>query len=106
VNLAREWIPQGKTKKLFVTSVEEGWCELRQPQTTVRFTFDGAATPVLGIWLNNFGFPRTGSPFRCIAVEPCTSASDTLHELPHSSRRRLAPGHSARWWLALEVQSR
>ena len=105
VNFTREWIPRGQTLKLFVTGIAEGWCELHQPQSSIRFTFDPAATPVLGVWFNNFGFP-TGSPFRCIAVEPCTSASDTLHELPANSRRMLAPGESAQWWLTMEIQIR
>ena len=80
--LSREWIRHGTTLKVFITGLTEGWCELRLPTHTLRFVFDVNIVPVLGIWLNNFGFPaRGGRAFRCVAVEPCTSRSDLLHDL-------------------------
>ena len=80
--ISTEWIPRGTTMKIFVTGLAEGWCALVLPRHTLHFAFDLHALPVVGIWFNNFGFPRDSNPpFRCIAVEPCTSPSDLLDNL-------------------------
>jgi hypothetical protein len=58
------------------------WCALRLQAHTLRFSFDSGAVPVLGLWFNNFRFPsESARPFQCIAVEPCTSPTDSLDAL-------------------------
>ncbi len=105
--LAREWIPQGTTRKIFISGLTEGWCELRLPTHILRSTFDLKLVPVVGIWLNNFGFPSAGGKaFRCIAVEPCTSPSDLLDDLDPRAYRRIAAGKTATWSLQLSILPR
>jgi hypothetical protein len=105
-NLSREWIPRGTNLKVFISGLAEGWCELRVPGHTLRFTFDVRATPVVGVWFNNFGFPAGDAvPFRCIAVEPCTSPSDLLDDLPAHAYPCVPAGGSAAWSLGLEIST-
>jgi hypothetical protein len=105
--LSREWISHGKTLKIFITGLSEGWCELRLPTHTLRFVFDLSAVPVVGVWLNNFGFPPAGErAFRCIAIEPCTSPSDLLDNLDPGAYPRIAAGETASWSLQLHILPR
>jgi hypothetical protein len=104
-DLSRSWIPEGQTLKIFVTGLSEGWCVLRQRHCTMRFTFDLGATPVLGLWFNNAGFPdAAAAPFRCIAVEPCTSASDLLDALPPDAYPVVEPGCANEWSVEVEIE--
>src|ERR1039457_366069 len=67
---------------------------------------DVRATPVVGVWFNNFGFPAGDAvPFRCIAVEPCTSPSDLLDDLPAHAYPCVPAGGSAAWSLGLEIST-
>ena len=103
-SLSNEWIPHGTTLKVFLTGLTEGWCTLRLPACTLRFTFDLRTLPILGIWFNNFGFPSgSAHPFRCIAIEPCTSPSDLLDELDAAAYPRIAPGGVAQWSMRLSI---
>lgn len=102
--ISRAWIRSGTTLKIFVTGFCEGTCVLVLPNYTLRFTFDPRVLPVVGIWFNNFGFPRDGGqPFRCIAVEPCTTPSDLLDHLDASACSQIPPGATARWEMQLTV---
>jgi hypothetical protein len=102
VDLSREWIPVGRTLKIFITGLSEGWCHLRLPLHTLRFEFDLAATPCVGIWFNHFGFPAVEA-FRCIAVEPCTSPSDALHLLDEAAYPVISPRTTAEWWMTIRT---
>jgi hypothetical protein len=103
-SLSSEWIAQGKTLKLFIEGLREGWCALRLPAYTLRFSFDLSTVPVVGLWFNNYGFPADGSrTFRCIAVEPCTSASDLLNDLDPGAYPRIAAGGAAQWSIQLSI---
>ena len=103
-NLSREWISRGRTLKIFISGLTEGWCELRLPEHTLRFTFDVRVTPIVGVWFNNSGFPAgEAASFRCVAVEPCTSPSDLLDELSAGAYPCIAEGASASWSLGLEI---
>ena len=105
--LSREWISQGTTFKVFIAGLTEGWCELRLPTHTLRFVFDLNMVPVVGIWLNNFGFPSGDEQaFRCIAVEPCTSPSDLLDDLDPRPYPRIAAYETATWSLRLSILPR
>jgi hypothetical protein len=101
-NLSSEWIPHGTNLKVFVTGLTEGSCALRLPTHTLTFTFDLHTIPVVGIWFNNFGFPSGSErPFRCIAIEPCTSPSDLLDDLGVDAYPRIAPDDTVRWTMQL-----
>jgi hypothetical protein len=102
VDLSFQWVALGSTVKVFLSGLREGWCELVSDDHKIHVSFDLCTTPVLGLWFNNFGFPPS-NPFRCIAVEPCTSASDLLGELEPSAYPVLEPGGTNSWWLKLEI---
>jgi hypothetical protein len=103
-HISTEWNPQATTMKIFVTGLTEGWCALVLPEHTLRFTFDLRTLPVVGIWFNNFGFPRDGNPpFRCIAVEPSTSPSDLLDNLEAHAYPRILAGDSKQWSMRLSI---
>lgn len=106
VDLSRQWIERGTNLKIFLTGLAEGWCALHLPAHTLRFTFDLESVPILGLWLNNHGFPSGEETFRCIALEPCTSASDLLDDLVPSAYPVILPGERAHWTLRLEILSR
>ncbi len=107
VDLSREWIARGTNLKIFVTGLTEGWCELCLPDLSLLFAFDHRTTPVVGVWFNNFGFPANGSaPFRCVAVEPCTSPSDLLDELPAGAYPVIPAQGLVEWSLRLEIRAR
>jgi hypothetical protein len=106
IDLSTTWIAAGQTLKLFILDLNEGWCELELGHCTLRFEFDLATTPRLGIWLNNFGFPaKPQEAFRCVALEPCTSASDSLDELTADMYPTIAAGQTAAWSFTLKVGS-
>lgn len=102
-DLSRQWIPRGRTLKTFLSGLKNGQCRLKLPDRTITITFDIAAMPFLGVWYNNFGFPKAGNPFRCIAIEPCTTPTDSLAQLEASAYSLLEPRQSCRWWLRLRV---
>lgn len=102
-DLSCQWIPRGRTLKTFLSGLWDGQCRLKLPNRTISITFDIAATPFLGVWFNNLGFPRAGSPFRCIAVEPCTTPSDSLDQLGATAYPVIEPHELRRWWLRLRV---
>lgn len=105
VDLSNEWISRGTNLKIFITGLTAGWCELRLPEHTLTFTFERLTTPVVGVWFNNFGFPEeSAQPFRCIAVEPCTSPSDLLDDLPAEAYPCLDARASKEWSFRLEIK--
>jgi hypothetical protein len=106
-DLSSEWISPGATLKVFVTGLTEGICALRLPMHTLVFTFDLDVIPAVGIWFNNFGFPLKGrQPFRCIAIEPCTSPSDLLDDLEAAAYPIIAVAETARWAMRLRIAPR
>lgn len=103
-DLSKDFVPSGKTLKIFVLGLSEGWCLLRQPAHSLRFTFDLNQLPALGIWFNNLGFPADSEKrFRCIALEPCTTPTDLLDELPANAYLSIPPGGPAHWSLQIEI---
>lgn len=103
-DLSRQWIPRGLTLKTFLIGLKEGQCRLKLPNRTISVTFGLKTTPVLGVWFNNFGFPKTGNPFRCIAIEPATTASDSLDQLAAGAYPLIEPHQSSRWWLKIRIE--
>lgn len=103
-DLSHQWIPRGRTLKTFLIGLTEGQCRLKLSNHTMTITFNLETTPILGVWLNNFGFPRPGNPFRCIAIEPCTTASDSLAQLAAGAYPLIEPNQSSRWWVKIRIE--
>ena len=104
VDLSREWLPHGQNLKVFVSGMSTGWCELLTCGRMLRFEFDLNAHPIVGLWFNHYGFRGGGDePFRCIAVEPCTSPTDVLHALAPDAYPSIAAGSSAEWWFTVTI---
>ncbi len=104
IDVSCNWIAAGSSLKLFLLDLTEGWCELGLSHCTLRFEFDLVATPRLGIWFNNFGFPpHPQNSFRCIAIEPCTSASDKLDDFAMDIYPTIQAGCTAAWAITLKV---
>lgn len=103
-NLSSEWLPRGKTLKIFLRGLSKGECHLDLAERSICVTFDLATTPILGLWFNNFGFPGSENPFQCIAIEPCTSPSDLLGELEASAYPVVEQGHTNQWWFRIKVE--
>lgn len=83
----------------------ENWCTLERPSAGVRirFEFDCAATPYLGLWICFGGWPqRPGPKQNCIALEPATAPVDSLaHSGPWS--RRLEPSQPFSWEMSVDL---
>lgn len=103
-DLSCNWIERGKDLKIFLSGLREGWCALLLPEYTVRFSFSLDTIPIVGVWFNNEGFPEgSEAPFRCIAVEPCTSPSDLLDDCDAAAYPVLPPRGAASWWLRMQI---
>lgn len=103
VDLSGRWIAQGENLKIFLSGLSEGQCNLASSGHNISISFDLSTTPILGVWFNNFGFPESENPFRCIALEPCTSPSDLLGDLGESAYALLKPYDTNRWWIRIRV---
>jgi galactose mutarotase-like enzyme len=85
----------------------ENWCALERPKAGVRirFRFNAAATPYLGLWICHGGWPdRPGPKQTCVAMEPATAPVDSLARTGPWSRV-LAPGQSFSWPTIVEFES-
>lgn len=93
--------------KLFAgpLTANENWCILHRPSAGVRirFTFDTALTPYLGLWLCYGGWPdKPGPKQNCIAPEPSTAPVDSLAQSGPWSRT-LQPGESFAWPMIVDL---
>jgi len=95
----------GVGDKLFAGPLapKENWVSLERPKAGVRLRvgFDAAATPYLGLWICQDGYPEGGGiKQHCVAMEPTTAPVDSLGiDGPWS--RTLAPGESFSWPMTL-----
>ncbi|MGD0800307.1 MAG: hypothetical protein ABR906_03215 [Terracidiphilus sp.] len=101
-------IETGTGDKLFAgpLSAAENWCALERPSAGVRIlvSFDPAATPYLGLWLCNGGWPeRPGSKQHCAALEPATAQVDSL-AISGPWSRVLAAGESFSWPMTVDLE--
>lgn len=99
----------GVGDKLFAgpLSSAENWCVLERPSAGVRIrvSFDSAANPYLGLWICYGGWPERPGPKQvCVALEPTTSAVDSLAQ-SGSWSRMLAPGASFIWPMDVDLQT-
>ena len=71
--------------------------------SVLRFAWDRAFAPTLGIWLDYGGWPP-GESRHQVAIEPTTSADDDLASAIAAGRARiLEPGTPLRWKVRLEL---
>lgn len=94
--------------KLFAgpLTAAENWCVLERPKAGVRIrvSFDPAATPYLGLWICNGGWPdRPGTKQNCVAIEPTTAPVDSL-AISGPWSRVLAPGESYGWPMTVDLE--
>jgi galactose mutarotase-like enzyme len=94
--------------KLFAgpLNATENWCALERIQAglRIRFQFDTAATPYLGLWICYGGWPEKPGPKQvCVAMEPSTAPVDSLAVTGPWSRD-LAPGESFSWPMQVEIE--
>jgi len=93
--------------KLFASTPREGWCaiERRRLKRRVELRFDPQELPSLGLWICYGGWPESGrNRQQCVALEPCTSAGDSLATAVKEGRaRRLEPKAENHWWVELNV---
>jgi galactose mutarotase-like enzyme len=101
-------LASGIGDKLFAgpLSAAENWCALERPRVGIRIWvgFDPAATPYLGLWICNGGWPdRRGPKQMCVALEPSTAPVDSLAQTGPWSRV-LAAGESFSWPMIVELE--
>jgi galactose mutarotase-like enzyme len=99
----------GIGEKLFAgpLAAHENWAALERPgaRLRIRFRFNPAATPYLGLWICQGGWPdRPGPKQNCVTLEPSTTAHDSLAQTGPWSRI-LAPGQAATWPMIVEIES-
>jgi hypothetical protein len=100
--------------KLFAgpLTAAENWCALERPAAGLRikFGFDPAENPYLGLWICYGGWPERpdldhpGPQQMCVALEPATAPVDSLAVTGPWSRM-LEPGGSASWKMTVEIES-
>jgi galactose mutarotase-like enzyme len=84
----------------------ENWCTLLRRETGVgiRFEFETAATPYLGLWLCYGGWPdRPGPKQMCVAIEPATAPVDSVAQTGPWSRE-LAARDCCSWHLDVRIE--
>lgn len=93
--------------KLYAEAPPQGWAAIERKGhgLRVKVEFDPALTPFMGLWLCYGGWPEgRASRQQCVALEPCTAPLDSLAEaMEKGLARKLAPGQSDTWWIAITV---
>lgn len=85
----------------------ENWVALERPKVGVRLrvSFDAAATPYLGLWICQEGYPEGNHPQQhCVAMEPTTAPVDSL-AIAGPWSRTLAAGASFSWPMTLDLET-
>lgn len=84
----------GWADKLYVPEMAEGWCRLeRADGLRIGLTWDAAAIPFLGIWVDTRGEGNA-----CVALEPCLGYPDLLVEAARWGHQALLPLYGERRW--------
>jgi galactose mutarotase-like enzyme len=84
----------------------DNWVALERPKAGVRLrvSFDSVATPYLGLWICQDGYPEGGGPQQhCAAMEPTTAPVDSL-AITGPWSRTLAAGESFSWPMTLDLE--
>jgi galactose mutarotase-like enzyme len=85
----------------------ENWVSLERPKAGVRLrvSFDSIATPYLGLWICQDGYPEGDGPKQhCVAMEPTTAPVDSL-AISGPWSRTLAAGASFSWPMTLDLET-
>jgi galactose mutarotase-like enzyme len=91
----------------YASGWSENWCALERPQADLRIkvSSDPAATPYLGLWICQGGWPaRPGPRQASVAYEPSTAPVDSLAK-SGSWSRVLSPGESCYRTMVVEIDS-
>lgn len=92
----------GWAVKLFVGPLDAGWAALYDPahQRRLRFEFDPAALPYVGLWLNYGAWSGAGTaPYYNLGLEPAAGAPDDLPSaLGDWQSASLLPPHATHAW--------
>jgi galactose mutarotase-like enzyme len=86
---------------------DESRCSLVRPTAglRIRFHFNPADNPYIGIWICYGGWPdRPGPKQTCVALEPATAPVDSL-ALPGPWSRSLEPAKSALWDMYVDLEN-
>lgn len=106
VDLRRLDPTAGFGDKLYTTRLSEGWARLidRATGDWLRFAWDPAELPLLGLWLNQGGWPSPHEPTFNVALEPCTGYPDPLDLARAGGEHATAPpGGTVAWSLRVDV---
>jgi galactose mutarotase-like enzyme len=97
-------ISAGSALKVYARLRSPATAEARQPdRSTLRFRWDQAVAPVVGLWLDFGGWP-SGEPVHQVAIEPTTSEDDDLASAVAAGRApMLPPGETLRWSVRLTL---
>ena len=98
----------GVGDKLFAgpLAATENWVALTRPKAGVRLrvSFDAAATPYLGLWICQDGYPEGSIPQQhCVAMEPTTAPVDSL-AIAGPWSKTLASGESFAWPMTVDLE--
>lgn len=96
---------KGKTDKLFINDIEKGEAGLEDAEgrrLMIRFHHD--ELPVVGVWTNMNAYPPE-NPVSVVAIEPTTSAAETLAEaIAAGSDVEIPAGKTLKWSISLSVE--
>ena len=94
---------EGVAIKSYALTPARGMAQVTGPAGGLRFGWDGAEVPAIGLWLNYGGWPEE-APLRQAALEPTTGAADDLVGAEALGQARwLAPGETHRWSVRLTL---
>ena len=94
---------EGFVLKSYAPVSGEGMAQVSGRQGGVRFDWDGAAVPALGLWLDYGGWPEE-APLHQLAIEPTTAGADDLAgAMALGQERWLAPGDTHNWSVRLTL---
>lgn len=94
---------EGLVVKAYARTPLVGMAQINGPQGGLRFDWDGAEVPALGLWLAYGGWPEE-APLHQLAIEPTTAAADDLAgAIQLGQARWLAPDETHSWSVRLTL---
>lgn len=97
---------EGVAIKAYALTPGPASAAVRGPNGGLRFDWDGADVPALGLWFDYGGWPE-GASIHQVALEPTTGAADDLVGAEALGQARmLAPGTTHKWMVTLMLTDR
>lgn len=98
-------IDAGQAAKLYLDAGTLGTVAARTSDgAELRFAWDRAVAPTLGVWFSYGGWPTDGEPRHQVALEPTTSPDDDLASAIAAGRATfVAPGRTVRWTVRIAL---